>query len=130
RSVHQKNKLRQLRVLFLKKALCLLSYSDTPHTMNKLAFTLLLFVASVPAGWSQIHITHAPYLQALHDTGVTIIWTTDKNAIGWVELAPDDGSHFYKQERPKYFASSHGFKDVSTVHKVTLQGLTPGTTYR
>ena len=104
--------------------------TDTFFAMRKLTLTLLLFVASIPAGWSQIQISHSPYLQALHDTGVTIVWTTDKDAIGWVELAPDDGSHFYKQERSKYFAASHGFKDVSTVHKVTVRGLSPGTTYR
>src|SRR5690606_7822291 len=52
------------------------------------------------------------------------------DAIGWVELAPDDSSHFYREERPKHFASSHGFKDVSTVHKVTLRGLEPGVKYR
>src|SRR3546814_18480365 len=98
--------------------------------MYKFTFTLFLLVVIIPAGWCQVHITHAPYLQALHDTGVTIVWTTDKDAIGWVELAPDDSSHFYKQERPKYFASSHGFKDVSTVHKVTLRGLAPGPSYR
>lgn len=98
--------------------------------MNRFSLTLLLLVAALPAAWCQIQLTHQPYLQALHDTGVTLVWTTDKDAIGWVELAPDDGSHFYQQERPKYFASSHGFKDVSTLHKVTLRGLAPGTTYR
>src|SRR5690554_5824794 len=100
--------------------------------MKKFRLILLFLVVTIPAGWSQtkFQITHGPYLQALHDTGVTIVWTTDKDAIGWVELAPDDGSHFYKQARPKYFASTHGFKDVSSLHKVTLRGLAPGTTYR
>lgn len=104
-----------------------------PFIMKKsVLFFVSYFVIALPLGWSQtkFRITHGPYLQALHDTGVTIVWTTDKDAIGWVELAPDDGSHFYKQERPKYFASAHGFKDVSGLHKVTLRGLEPGTTYR
>jgi len=79
---------------------------------------------------TKISITHGPYLQALHDTGVTIVWTTDKDAVGWVELAPDDSTHFYREERPKHFASSHGFKDVSKLHKVTLRGLQPGVKYR
>src|SRR5690606_4966503 len=101
--------------------------------MRKIIPLLLYFVAVATFGSAQtttFRITHGPYLQALHDTGVTIVWTTDKDAISWVELMPDDGSHFYHQERPKHFASSHGFKDVSTVHKVTLSGLQPGTTYR
>jgi len=79
---------------------------------------------------SPFRITHGPYLQALHDTEVTIVWTTDTVSIGWVELAPDDSTHFYHSERPKFFDSSHGFKNVSTVHRVTLKGLRPGTTYR
>jgi Predicted phosphohydrolases len=75
-------------------------------------------------------ITHGPYLQALHDTGVTIVWTTNKDAIAWVELAPDDSSHFYQRERPRFYASSHGFKNVSKLHKVVLRGLKPGVRYR
>jgi len=100
--------------------------------MNKPIFSLLCGFLSVAmcVAQSQFSITHGPYLQALHETGVTIVWTTDKDAIGWVELAPDDSTHFYQKERPKYFASSHGFKDVSKLHKVTLRGLQPGVTYR
>ncbi|PPL01811.1 metallophosphoesterase [Parapedobacter indicus] len=100
--------------------------------MNKPIFFLLCAFLSVATGIAQtkFSITHGPYLQALHETGVTIVWTTDKDAIGWVELAPDDSSHFYLKERPKYFASSHGFKDVSKLHKVTLRGLQPGVRYR
>src|SRR5690606_24543499 len=52
--------------------------TKTPFFMNRFTLTLLLLVAKVPAGWCQIQITHSPYLQALHDTGVTIVWTTDK----------------------------------------------------
>src|SRR5690606_23489084 len=104
-----------------------------PFIMKKsILFFLFYSVIALPVGWSQteFQITHGPYLQALHDAGVTIVWTTDKDAIGWVELAPDDSTHFYKQERPKYFASTHGFKDISRLHKVTLRGLEPATTYR
>lgn len=75
-------------------------------------------------------ITHQPYLQALHDRGVTIVWTTSSRAVSWVELAPDDGTHFYATERPKYYASSHGFKNVSTLHQVQIRNLEPGTKYR
>lgn len=95
-----------------------------------LSFLCCLLTATVGFAQAEFSITHGPYLQALNDTGVTIVWTTDKKAIGWVELAPDDSTHFYRQERPKHFASSHGFKNVSTVHKVTLDGLTPGVKYR
>lgn len=91
---------------------------------------LLTAIGACPAQESVFSITHQPYLQALHDTGVTIVWTTSSPAVAWVELAPDDGTHFYATERPKYYAASHGFKNVSTVHKVRLTNLEPGTKYR
>ncbi len=97
---------------------------------NILLFAAVILAALPAFAQSTISITHGPYLQALHDTGVTIVWTTDSDATGWVELAPDDSTHFYKEERPKFFAGSHGFKSISKLHKVTLKGLTPGTTYR
>ena len=57
----------------------------------------LLFSVSPLRGnaQEQIKISHGPYLQAMTDSGVSIVWTTNKPATAWVELAPDDGSHFY-----------------------------------
>jgi Icc-related predicted phosphoesterase len=45
-------------------------------------------------------------------------------------MAPDDNSHFYQQERPKYFNVTNGVKNTSLVHAVKITGLTPGTKYR
>ncbi|MEC3879148.1 metallophosphoesterase family protein [Parapedobacter sp. 10938] len=90
-------------------------------------FTWLTITASAQERFS---ITHGPYIQALDTTSVNILWTTSKLAISWVELAPDDGSHFYHRERPKHFAVNDGFKTKDTVHRVYLDGLKPGTTYR
>lgn len=99
---------------------------------NRFRYGLALALLTAGAGYAQgnFKITHGPYLQALHDTGVTIVWTTDSLATGWVELAPDDSTHFYQTERPKFFASDNGFKNISKIHKVTLRGLRPGTAYR
>jgi predicted phosphodiesterase len=66
----------------------------------------------------------------LGETAVNIVWTTNNDAISWVELAPDDGSHFYLYERPKHFAVEHGLKNISKIHNVKLDGLKPGTKYR
>ena len=83
-------------------------------------------------GMSQekVKISHLPYIQALTDSSVSIIWTSNNNSIGWVEIAPNDSSHFYLKERPKYFAQEYGFKKVGTVHQVDISDLKPGTTYR
>lgn len=77
-----------------------------------------------------IKLSHMPFIQGLTEQSVSIIWTSNKPATGWVELAPDDSSHFYHKERPKFFASAYGFKKVGTLHQVTLSHLKPGTRYR
>lgn len=92
---------------------------------------LLLFLLVCPAfAQAQIKITHAPYLQNMGETDVTIVWVADKTSVGWVELAPDDSSHFYAVERPKYFNSKNGIKTEAKVHSVLLKGLKPGVRYR
>lgn len=72
-----------------------------------------------------------PYLQNVTNTGFTVIWTTTTDAVSWVEVAPDDGTHFYNEERPKYFdLRGLGRRPIGRVHKVRIDGLEPGTTYR
>lgn len=75
-------------------------------------------------------ITHGPYLQGLTENEVTIIWTTNRKGISWVELAPNDDTHFYLTERAKYFSESYGFKVADSIHFVTIKDLEPNTTYR
>ena len=94
-------------------------------------FSCLLFIFDVSAQQQEsFKITHGPYLQEMGETGVTIMWTTNRDAVSWVEIAPDDGSHFYLKERPKYFSAPYGFKQVTTVHSVRLEQLKPNTKYR
>lgn len=100
--------------------------------MNKinLLFVLLVFLALPLSAQDDIKITHNPYLQNLGENEVTIVWTSNKPSIGWVELAPDDGTHFYKTERPRFYHAKNGIKLTSTVHAVHLKELKPGTRYR
>ena len=72
-----------------------------------------------------------PYVQCISETGFTVIWTTDMDAIAWVEVAPNDGTHFYNKERDKYYdARGNGVFPIGKIHKVVVEGLEPGTTYR
>ena len=99
--------------------------------MKKIIFSFIcscFFVLSFAQG--RITIQHGPYLQNLKETEVTIVWIASRPSIGWVELAPNDDSNFYYQERPKYFNVTNGVKNTSLIHTVKLTGLTPGTTYR
>jgi acid phosphatase type 7 len=99
--------------------------------MKQLLFSIfVLFSPLIIHAQKHFSITHGPYLQGLTENEVTIVWTTHKKAIAWVELAPDDSTHFYLTERPKFFAESYGFKEVDTVHTVRLTGLQPDTKYR
>ncbi len=96
----------------------------------KTYFLALLITPLFTFSQEPFKITHGPYLQAMKDNSVNIVWTTNKNAISWVELAPDDSTHFYATERKKYFDSHDGLKSESTLHNVHITGLSPATTYR
>ena len=99
--------------------------------MKRLFLSLICICISV-LGFAQDRITikHGPYLQNLKETEVTVVWMVGKPSVGWVELAPDDNSDYYQQERPKYFDSTNGVKNTSLLHAVKITGLTPGTKYR
>lgn len=94
-----------------------------------LAFIFLNLCFFLHAENIPFKIQHGPYLQNLKETEVTIVWVTSKPSIGWVELAPDDQSNFYLEERPQYFNSTNGLKTITTTHSVKIKGLTPNTKY-
>ena len=99
--------------------------------MNRflLFFVCLCWLAPTWAG--DIRITHGPYLCDMTGDGVTVVWTTDKPALSWVELAPDDGKSFYERERPRYYETVAGRKRANqTLHRIRLSGLRPGAGYR
>lgn len=90
------------------------------------AFFLLWSFLPVQA----IKILHGPYLQNVNEHEATIVWESDVNSIGWIELCPNDGTNFYATERPRYYDTGIGIKRDSRLHAVRLTGLQPGTTYR
>ena len=74
--------------------------------------------------------TCGPWLQAVGENEFTVVWTTNVDAAVWVEIAPDDGSHFYAQERPKFYHSHYGRRVTGTLHRVPVTGLKRGIKYR
>jgi predicted phosphodiesterase len=100
--------------------------------INTIVITIffLFFLSNVSSQSKTFSITHGPYLQGLNETEVTIVWTTSDLATSWVELAPNDSTHFYLTERPKYFSEAYGFKVVDSVHAVKIINLQPNTKYR
>ncbi len=96
--------------------------------MKKLLFVAMLLCSIYSA--QALKIIHGPYLQAVSDTEATIMWVTDTKALSWVEVAPNDGTHFYHIERPKYYQTYLGKRVYGTVHQIRITGLEPGKSYR
>ncbi len=84
---------------------------------------------SVTAYSQSLTIDHGPYLQYVTPVEATLVYTTNKESIAWVEFYEEDGSNFYGKERPKVFAAEDGLKTIRKIHKVTLEGLKPNTKY-
>lgn len=79
---------------------------------------------------TSVRIAQPPYIQEVSPTGFTVVWTTTTDAAAWVEVAPDDGSHFYACERPKYYQTLQGRRTIGHLHCIRVDGLTPNTAYR
>lgn len=94
------------------------------------AIFLLMLAVGGFADTVTFAISHGPYLQHLDNTAVTIVWTTSRNSVGWVELAPNGNDSFYAKEQSRFFDTRYGIKMVSTLHTVRLTDLKPGTKYR
>lgn len=94
-----------------------------------LALVLLLATVSALKTFA-IKILHGPYLQNVYQTEATFVWISDKPSVGWVEMAPNDGTNFYSYDRPKYFDTQIGVKRTDSIHVVRITGLKPGVTYR
>lgn len=77
-----------------------------------------------------IQISNGPYIQRIGENEATIIWTTDNDAVSWLELAPAGNDSFYATERPRYYDTSHGNRVIGKLHRITVKGLSPGTEYR
>ncbi|MBQ2702931.1 MAG: fibronectin type III domain-containing protein, partial [Alistipes sp.] len=101
--------------------------------MKKLILILSLLIAGAATAQDNkksVVITEGPYLQAVGENEFTVVWKTDQDAVAWVEIAPDDGTHFYNCERPQFYQAQFGRKVIGTLHKVKVSGLKPATTYR
>ena len=86
--------------------------------MKKILVLALMLAATTSA--FAIKIIYGPYVQAVTDKTVTIVWATDKTAISWVETAPNDKMHFYAEERPKFFQTVLGRKLPTKLHTITI----------
>lgn len=105
-------------VLFVSAFNAVLAQNDTEQSQQE------------PEVFPSAKVSCGPWLQAVDSDEFTVVWATDIDAVVWVEVAPDDGSHFYHKERPKYYESEYGRRVIGKIHKVRITGLEKGTTYR
>lgn len=99
---------------------------------NWIIVFFVIFAARLSAhDGDSIKITHGPYLCDMSTDGVTVVWTTNKPALSWVEVAPAGEDHFYGKERPRYYDTESGHKRANdTIHRVRIKHLEPGREYR
>ena len=99
--------------------------------MKQIFMLILCLLLSVMAIAQDIKITHGPYLCDMTSGGVTVVWTTNKPALSWVEIAPDDNQSFYAAEQPRHYETISGRKVADkTLHRVRINNLDAGTNYR
>jgi len=76
-----------------------------------------------PAGAARIVV--GPYFQAPSETSMTVMWITDANCVSWVEYGRGESLD------QKAHHSEHGLIEANlTIHRVTIEGLSPGSQYR
>jgi predicted phosphodiesterase len=72
-----------------------------------------------------LEITHGPYLVSPMEDSVAVVWKTNRRCVSEVEYGTSDDLS------QTAFRSEHGLIDAdTTLHRVELTGLRPGTLYR
>ncbi|WP_316821782.1 metallophosphoesterase [Pedobacter gandavensis] len=72
---------------------------------------------------NEVKMVGFPTLMSPYEDTISIVWQTDQPSVGWVEYGTDEKCS-QKQE-----TQHNGLAEFFHVHKVTLRGLKPGTTY-
>jgi len=97
---------------------------DMKNRASRYVAVFMALVACVGTA-SAVQIVTGPYLQAPTDTSMTVMWITDRGCTSWVEFGQGDVLD------QKVHHSQHGLIEADqTIHRVALEGLAPGTSYR
>lgn len=103
-----------------------------------LCFPAAVAWATVPAAAAespqqdpyQVRIQYGPYVQAVTENSFTVVWKTTCDAVGWLEVAPDDNTAFLNYPRRQYYESHLGMRSIGRWHTVTVTGLEKAASYR
>jgi predicted phosphodiesterase len=75
-------------------------------------------------------IKYGPWIQNVSETGFSVVWTSEHEALAHVEIAPEDGSVFNACQREMFVQTIAGRRYTGTFHLVNVTGLEPGKKYR
>ena len=90
--------------------------------MKRLTVICLLLCAVFTTRAAEI--LYGPYVQAITEDAAYIVWVTDKDTYGWVEIKAEG------EKKAETFTENHlGLKHYRRVHRVPVKGLKAGTLY-
>lgn len=98
--------------------------------MKKCILLLTAIILSSAIPFSQLHLKYGPWISNISDTGFTVNWITEYEALAYVEVAPDDGSAFESAVRDQYHQTLMGRRYTGKEHHIEVTGLEPGKSYR
>lgn len=113
-----------------KDHLTLIDDMNTGKFLYRAAVAIAAALTFQPFYAAAIKITNGPWLTDMSESGVTVIWKTDKPALSWVEYGELKGDTFYSESHPRAYDVRDGRRSVmDTLHCVRIEGLKPGTEY-
>ena len=99
--------------------------------MRATFFLLAIAISCTLTASGVFRINHGPYLCNPSEGEISIVWSTNRPAVSWIELAPDDSTHFYSQQREMIPVARAGrILATETLHHIRLNNLQQGKRYR
>lgn len=74
-------------------------------------------------------ITYGAWLDVTENSAY-VMFKLNRECLAWVEIAPNDGTAFEAEARPRYYMTVAGRRLSAEFHKVLIKGLNAGTKYR
>lgn len=99
----------------------------------KKTLTVILSFAICIAAWAKpdpIDVKFGPWVTNVTESSFTVLWTTDTDNLGWVEVTPVLDKSWKKCDAKQFYQTFAGRREFGKLHSVTVTGLEKGTLYR
>lgn len=98
--------------------------------MKKIFLTLSIAFMALQLSAAEPTFKYGPWIQAVTETGFTVLFRTGVDVMAWIEVAPDDGTSFEAEPRTPYYQTIAGRRYCGKEHCIKVTGLEPGKKYR